>query len=73
MQKCECVVMEFGYKFCGISAASKYVCVGEWRLAEWHLVHMRNKPYFLWHLWMWTPHATSKESLLARYGALEYA
>ena len=32
MQKCECVVMEFGYKFCGISAASKYVCVGEWRL-----------------------------------------
>jgi hypothetical protein len=28
---------------------------------------------FLLHLWICTPHATSNESLLARYGADEYA
>ncbi len=40
---------------------------------DWHLVHMRDGLCFLFHLWIWTPHATSSEFLLARYGAVEYA
>jgi hypothetical protein len=40
---------------------------------DWHLRHMRDVLYFLLHLWMCTPHATSKESLLARKGAIDYA
>ncbi len=38
-----------------------------------HLVQTRTGLCFLLHLWIWTPHATSRESLLARYGAVEYA
>ena len=40
---------------------------------DWHLVHMRDRSFFLLHLWMCTPHATSSESLLARKGDVEYA
>ena len=39
---------------------------------DWHLVHLKDEPYFRWHLWMCTLQANSKESHLARYGALEY-
>ena len=38
-----------------------------------HLVHMRDGLCFLLHLWICTSHATSNESLLARYGVVEYA
>ena len=34
----------------------------------WHLVQIRDGLCFLLHLWIWTPQATSSESLLARYG-----
>ncbi len=40
---------------------------------ELHLVHMRDGPCFLLHLWMCTLHATSSESLMARKGVVEYA
>ena len=40
---------------------------------DWHLVHMRFGLCFLLHLCICTPQATSSESLLARYGAVEYA
>ena len=40
---------------------------------DWHFVHMRDGLCFILHLWMCTPHATSKESLLARKGAMKYA
>jgi len=39
----------------------------------WHLVHMRDGLCFLLHLWMCTPHAISRESLLARKVTVEYA
>ena len=38
-----------------------------------HFVHMRDGLCFLLHLWTCTPHATYKESLLDRKGAVEYA
>jgi len=38
-----------------------------------HLVHMRDGLCFLLQLWICTPHATSRESLMARKGAVEYA
>ncbi len=40
---------------------------------DWHLVHMKDKMCFLLYLWIYTPHATSSQSLLARKGAVEYA
>jgi len=40
---------------------------------DWHFVHMRDGLCFLLHMWMCTPHATSRESRLARKGAVEYA
>ena len=40
---------------------------------DWHLVHMKVGLCFLLHLWMCTPHTTSRESLLALKGAVEYA
>ncbi len=40
---------------------------------DWHLVHMRDGLCFLLHRWICTLQATSSESLLARYGAAEYA
>ena len=40
---------------------------------DWYLVHMRDGPCVLLHLWMRTVHATSSESLLARKSAVEYA
>ncbi len=40
---------------------------------DWHFVHMNDGLRFLLHLWMCTPHATSRESLLARKGDVEYA
>ena len=40
---------------------------------DWHLVHMRVELWFILHLWMGTPHATSRESLLALTDAVEYA
>ena len=38
-----------------------------------HLIHMRDGLCFLLRLWMCTPHATSRESLLARKDDVEYA
>jgi hypothetical protein len=40
---------------------------------DWHLVHMRDSFFFFLHLWIFTPHAISSESVLAQNGALEYA
>ena len=40
---------------------------------DWHLVQMRDGLCFRLHLCICTPHATSNESLLSRYGAVEYA
>jgi hypothetical protein len=40
---------------------------------DWHLVHTRGRLCFLLHLWIFTPHGTSSESLLAREGDVEYA
>ncbi len=40
---------------------------------DWHLVHMRDGLCFLLHVWMYTPQATSSESLLALKGVVEYA
>ena len=48
---------------------SMYVLVS----GDWHLVHMWDVLCFLLHLWICTPHATSRESLLARKGDDEYA
>jgi hypothetical protein len=38
-----------------------------------YFVHKRDGLCILLHLWMCTPRATSKEPLLARKGAVEYA
>ena len=46
------------------------MCVCEWGLA---LGAYEGWAVFSLHLWMWTPHATSSESLLARKGVVEYA
>ncbi len=40
---------------------------------DWHLVHMWVVLCFLLHMWMCTPHAPSKESLLDWKGDVEYA
>ena len=40
---------------------------------DWRFVHMRDLMCFLLHMRLFTPHATSNESLLARKGAAEYA
>ena len=40
---------------------------------DWHFVHMWDGLCFLLHMRMCTPHATSRESLLARKGDAEYA
>ena len=37
-----------------------------------HFVHARDGLCFLLYLWMCTPHATSKESLLARKDGMEH-
>ena len=47
------------------------MCV--WVGGDWYLVHMRDGLFFLLHMWMCTPHATSCDSLLARKGVVEYA
>ena len=39
---------------------------------DWRFMHVRDGPDFLWHLWMLSSKATSRESPLARHGALEY-
>ena len=36
-------------------------------------MHMRDGLCFILHMWMWTPHATSSEYLVARKGVVEYA
>jgi hypothetical protein len=40
---------------------------------DWQLVHMKDVMYFLLHMWICTPQATSNESRMARKGLVEYA
>ena len=62
--------MVFSSELGGESTASKYVCVCEWGLS---LGAYDGWVVFSLHLWMCTPRATSREFLLARKGAVEYA